>query len=147
MLWHGPVSLLLAWSSPARPPLGPVRFCLFCPLFSRFQWHAECCVCVSVPRVSAVFWHDYFFYFLFFSLVGVTGSRAGPILVEGFFGRKASFSHSPVEQPWLEILEVGFSGAPLLPVTHTVPYLCPCLTLTSLLLAGMLFINFLPFFS
>ena len=55
MLRRGPVFLVLAWSLPAHPPLGPVRFCLFCPLFSGFPCHVACCVCVSVPRGSAVF--------------------------------------------------------------------------------------------
>ena len=61
-------------------------------------------LCVSVPRVSAFFGCMITPLCLFlFGFLGVTGSGAGPILVEGFFGRKASFSPSPVERSWLEI--------------------------------------------
>ena len=135
---------MLAWSFTAHPPLGPVRFCLFCPLFSGFPWHVACCV--SLPRGSAFFCMIAFFHLIIFGFLVVTGSAAGPILLEEFFGGKASFPPARCSGHGWKFREWDFQVLPCCPGTHTVPLLCPCLALTSLLLAGLLFITFLPCF-
>ena len=94
----------VAWSFSRPPSLGSRTFLGF--YWVLFYWLSMACFvfCVSAPRVSAFFGCMITpFCFFLFGFLGVTGSGAGPILVEGFLAARRVFPPSPVERSWLEI--------------------------------------------